>query len=76
MFIVNVQESKFMSKIKIIKTPIDYLFTKMKILTEECLIGTLWYNQKMTFLNPKFNKFARKLPNYGTISDSKIPKNF
>ena len=34
------------------------------------------FYQKMTFFEPEnSNKFARKVPNFETFSDSKIPKN-
>ena len=45
-------------------------------LNRECPAVTVWYKQKRTFSTRNSTKFALKLPNLDTFSDSKIPKNF
>ena len=54
------------------------LATKLNVisrLTLECLNVSLWYKQKMTFLNLKFNKFAQKVQ-YSAPYRIKNPKIF
>ena len=56
----------------------EYISNKSStiLLTEESRIVTVWYDQKMSFFNPKFEQIYPKIVKFRHFSDSEIPKNF